>query len=220
MSTCPGCGRELPANFKKFCPFCGTNIESTNLQVKDLDNIKGMPKMSQDETCVKTYHCAEMKGVHGYLTITNKRVIFHSYASTSSFTSKEILLDSVSGISCLRGRNYSIIRIILGVILAIVGLVMLSDDSVLSGLILIAIGALIVWMSIKNTYSLKIYSSKTETSPIDLGIGATSLLGNRALLSVACSPTTDTYKMINELGALILDLQTLGDHAINKWKNT
>lgn len=36
---------------------------------------------------------------------------------------------------------------------------------------------------------------------------------------LSASRTSDTDRMMNEVGALVHDLQTMGDMAVSKWKN-
>ena len=55
------------------------------------------------------------------------------------------------------------------------------------------------------------------TAPV--GTAPQNMLGNGALYTLKSRPTVDTDRMIDELGALIQDLQTFGDQAITKWKN-
>ena len=109
--------------------------------------------------------------------------------------------------------------IILGVILALAGLFLLVEDgdTAIWGLLAIALGVLCVIGSIQKSFFLSIFSSKANGSPISIGAGARSLVGNGALYSLMSEPTADTDRMLNELGALVQDLQTLGDHAIEKW---
>lgn len=37
--------------------------------------------------------------------------------------------------------------------------------------------------------------------------------------AIVSEPTSDTDRMMNEVGALVHDLQTMGDMAVSKWKN-
>lgn len=46
----------------------------------------------------------------------------------------------------------------------------------------------------------------------------TKITGQGAMFAEIANPTDETEAMMNELGAIVLDLKTLGDHAISKWK--
>ena len=43
------------------------------------------------------------------------------------------------------------------------------------------------------------------------------MIGNGALYTMVGKPTEDTGTMIREIGAMVQDLQTRGDHAIEDW---
>ena len=154
----------------------------------------------------------------GILYITNRRIIFQGDAATSR-VNKEVVLDSVSGLDCYYGTNIRFSGILFGAIFALVGLYFLFNDrgSVGMALLSLVIAAVIILLSIRKTFYLSVWSSKASGTPINIGQGATSLFGNGALYSLIGAPTAETDRMLSELGALIQDLQTLGDHAIEKW---
>lgn len=245
MNYCSNCGKHLPEE-AIFCPVCGTrvviaserdnnwdgqaydtegNVENSKInndgKIDISENIykASLPVLSEDEVIVKHYHCASVKlpNSDGFLTVTNKRVIFH--ASDPGEISRicfEVLLDSVSGISCLIGQNIKAGRLVFAILITLFSFSLFKDSTFL-GIILILLGFILAISACKATYSLKIYSSKANGSPINLGEGATSFVGNSSIYSISCKPTPETKVMIKELGAIIIDLQTLGDHAIEKW---
>ena len=86
-----------------------------------------------------------------------------------------------------------------------------------AAVVLLVLGIVLLIFSLRKCFFLSIYSSKANGSPISIGGGPRTLVGNGALYSLASEPTEDTDRMMNELGALVQDLQTLGDHAISKW---
>ena len=176
--------------------------------------------LSEDEVVIKTYHCAAIKRqfCNGYLTVTNKRVIFNGVSSKSRIE-KEVTLESISGIDTYYGMNVSITKLIFGIILSFFGLSTMDDNGAkLIGLIFLMLGILLIYLAIKRTYILALYSSKASLSPINIGAGPASTLGNGAIMSLQANPTSETDAMMKEVGALILDVQTLGDYAIEKWK--
>lgn len=176
--------------------------------------------MAENEQVVRQYHCSNVRRpkADGYLIVTNKRVLFQAEAATSRI-SKEVVLDSVSGLDCYYGLNVNVGGIILAVfcIIACFFCFGAREAMVLPGLILLALGIVLLIFSLRKCFFLSIYSSKANGSPISIGGGPRTLVGNGALYTLASEPTADTDRMINELGALIQDLQTLGDHAISKW---
>lgn len=184
--------------------------------------------LAENEKVVRQYQCTDIRHpkAAGYLAVTNKRVIFYGRGSSSRVV-KEVVLDSVSGIDCFYGMDIRLGRLIVGVILVILGIVLKSviDDMFYFGsygtpaLLLTVIGVLLVALSLRKCFCLSIFSSKANGSPISIGGQPRSVIGNGALYSLSSRPTQDTDRMLSELGALIQDLQTMGDHAIDKWKN-
>ncbi|MCI6488076.1 MAG: hypothetical protein SPI09_00255 [Candidatus Limivicinus sp.] len=170
---------------------------------------------------MKSYNCANVRfpRCNGYLTVTNKRVIFHASAATSNIN-KEVQLESVSGLDCYTGTNINFFGILVA-LAVFVGSIALANEVRGGGkylIIGILIAAGIAFLSVQKTYFLKVFSSKANNSPISLGAGVRSLAGNESLYTLRCRATNETTAMVMELGALISDLQTLGDHAIEKWK--
>ena len=236
---CGSCGNKISEQ-TEFCPACGARNEQyrrpTGGSIEDelnkrrdeymsaytRDNrAESMPVLAEGEQIVKSYKCANVRfpRCNGYLTVTNKRVIFHASASTSNIN-KEVQLESVSGLDCYTGTNINFFGILLA-LAAFVGSIVLAT-SVRGGgrymLVGFLITAVIAFLSIQKTYFLKVFSSKANNSPISLGAGVRSLAGNEALYTLRCRATNETTAMVMELGALISDLQTLGDHAIEKWR--
>lgn len=80
------------------------------------------------EHVVRTYECTQLKRwfsppTKGYLTVTNKRIVFHS--SGASLTGKSLIisemsLDDVSGLSVYYGQSINLLRIVLFSLIALV----------------------------------------------------------------------------------------------------
>lgn len=238
MAFCEECGSRIPDGAAN-CPVCGTpaageqpqtpgyNQQTPNHERKSapsyrpsaghrVDNLV----LAENEKIVRQYQCSNVKQPRcvGYLTVTNKRVLFQGKAATSRIA-KEVVLDSVSGLDCYYGLNVNIGLLILGVLMALGGLFVLIGDGDMAaiGLLGIVLGIALCVLAFQKSFFLSIFSSKANGSPISIGAGARSLVGNGALYSLISEPTADTDRMLNELGALVQDLQTLGDHAIEKW---
>lgn len=103
-----------------------------------------LTKSSTTEKVVKSYHCSKMKfpRCDGYLTVTNKRVIFHGlprprnavdqFANTPVNPNRpnldcrivnEVDVNSVSGISSYYGTKTSIEMLVTGIIMAVVSMI-------------------------------------------------------------------------------------------------
>ena len=182
--------------------------------------------LADGETVVKQYQCANVSGARGYMTVTNKRLMFNAYGGRSRL-SQEVTLSSVSGLSSFYGVNFDFKKIIIAVVLGIMGLMMIvtSGDgfgasvSMIIGTVMLGAAALIAFLGIKKAFMISIFAKDVNLSPIVVGEGPSTLFGNKALYALEGTRTAETDRMINELGALVQDLQTLGDHAIDKWRN-
>ena len=238
MAFCEECGSRIPDGAAN-CPVCGTPAAGEQPQTPGYSQQtpnherKSAPSyrpaagdrvdnlvLAENEKIVRQYQCSNVKQPRcvGYLTVTNKRVLFQGKAATSRIA-KEVVLDSVSGLDCYYGLNVNIGLLILGVLMALGGLFVLIGDGDMAaiGLLGIVLGIALCVLAFQKSFFLSIFSSKANGSPISIGAGARSLVGNGALYSLISEPTADTDRMLNELGALVQDLQTLGDHAIEKW---
>ena len=235
---CDICGSEKKATAggHYYCPVCqqrlagekenGNTESGGNANVKRFDGIA----FSQDEKLVKKYKVAQVKldGSTGSLYVTNKRVVFKSNgAAERSILSQEVKLDTISGVNCLVGTNYNIRSILLGALVIILGVIIgiILGNSRRGGsagttiiTVSVLVGFLMIALSGTKTYRLSVYSSQAQSASIDIGVGVKSLIGNSAVLALECTPTDQVKTMVSEIGALILDLQTMGDLAIEKWK--
>jgi len=183
--------------------------------------------LAEGEVIVKRYNCADVRGVKGYLTVTNKRLLFNASGGNSRYN-QEVTLSSVSGLTCYRGTNYDLRLILLGATIALMGMICLigSADSALGGgflstlgIISVCLGAIAIFFGIRTAFMIAVYAKDVSISPIVVGEGPKSLIGNSALFAIASTPTADTDIMLSELGALVQDLQSMGDLAIEKWQN-
>jgi hypothetical protein len=77
----------------------------------------------------------------------------------------------------------------------------------------------VFWYARRPTFSLAISSKGGSDTPINIsgasGLGLFSVSAGKALTA---EPAPEAELMLEELGAVILDVQTLGDMGINKWK--
>lgn len=177
--------------------------------------------LADGEKVVRQYLCSEriFPPAKGYLTVTNQRVLFQSN-KTMSRIDQEVTLDSVSALDCYCGWNVNVFWTIIGVWMVISALgELFMYGGFMAGMLIfgLLLGVLILFLAIRKTFILHIYSSKAIGIPISAGCGPKSLFGNGAIYSLKGRPTYDTDRMINELGALVHDLQTQGDAALSKW---
>lgn len=161
--------------------------------------------LAENEKVLRSYKCTIIRhsNIAGYLIVTNKRILFHG-SDGSSRVSDEVVLDSVSGLSCYYGWNVRPAGIILGVILFIFGLCSFIGFSEYGGFatcIPLLIGGVLIYMSVRKSFSLAIYSSKASGTPISIGEGASSRIGNGALYTLTGS--TVEGSLGEEIGGLV-----------------
>ncbi len=226
MAFCAQCGSRIPDSAKT-CPTCGAAVGSGDDGRKVDTQGGGQTSVSpvQDivladkEQVVRSYQCSKLRHPRclGTLTVTNKRIIFQGRASSSRVTN-EVVLDSVAGINSYYGLNVSGFGLFLALVLLILGIAFAEDTAGSTIAWAVFLDIVILAFSIRRTFRLVIYSSKATGTPISIGEGARSVIGNGALFTLTAKPSADTDRMLSELGALIQDLQTLGDHAIGKWR--
>lgn len=176
----------------------------------------GMPVLSAGEFVVRHYQCSAIKHprVNGFLTLTNRRLIFHGKSSSSRIV-RDIPIDQVDGFDSFYGMNLKIFRIIIGVIAVIAGLVMLATFMPWS-LLLILLGIVLVITGIKRSYYLTVRVGDPG-GRFELGSAPESMVGNGSVYALASDPGPDVDRMLGELGALLIDLKSGDPQAIERW---
>lgn len=195
-----------------------------------------LPQLAEGEKVIKDYRCSELKFPYpkceGRITVTNRRVIYHGEGGTTfpSNIVQSVDLQDIKGVSTYYGTNFNWKLIFIGVILIILGLMstgfasstsyyaqsMVSSSTSMLILLLWFVGGLLLFFGIQRIFFLNIFS--TATNPIvSVGGLPMSIFGNNAVFSISAKPSVDTDLMMHEISALIMDLQTLGDYAVEKW---
>lgn len=238
---CKNCGNQITSQ-DKFCMHCGAKIpefqqapEPFRDPVSQTSFNAGnysLPTLADGEKIVKKYFCSSLDfpKCEGHIAVTNRRVIFHGQGDNSNRIVQEVDIQEVKGVSSYFGTNYNWKRIIIGSIITLLSLVLLSNSS--SGysygiepsfgmsnfieILAIIIGIYIIISGIKKIFVLKVLASSCSPA-IFIGETPTSSVGNSAMFAIIGQPTSQTNQMMAELGALIIDLQTLGDLAYEKW---
>ena len=191
--------------------------------------LPGIVTLADGEEVVKEYACTQLKRpkCQGTLSVTNKRIIFHGKGRTSRIQ-KEVPIKLVSGLDTYYGINFDFIKIIIGVFI-LMGVIMAYDfmsqipfsegSNMYLGLIYsAAVGIFFIWWGIQPCFILSLYATGKDGMPIQIGTPPISSIGNGALYSLKAVKSAETDLMMKELGAMVEELQTMGDMAIEKWK--
>ncbi len=197
-------------------------------------NILSLPgssiELSEGETLVRQYHITTNKKpkARGDVAVTNKRIIYQGKGKTSTIV-KEVPIESVSAINTYYGSGFKFGLLLLGIVCIIVGIV--GIVTIVMPILGFVLGALCFANSFNSGYSLSIKSSAVSGTGIavgasDISISNGGLLSNLfstsgqgAALALNAAPTKEALQMMNELGAIVLDLKTMGDRAVEKWSS-
>ena len=78
----------------------------------------------------------------------------------------------------------------------------------------------VVWYARRPTFAIAINSKGGSDTPISIsGASGWGIFNVSAGKALTAEPAEDAERMLQELGAVILDVQMLGDMGINKWKS-
>ncbi|MEL7627122.1 MAG: hypothetical protein AAGU15_09720 [Anaerolineaceae bacterium] len=117
-------------------------------------------------------------------------------------------------------RNILQIVFIIGLVLFIVGL--MDGGGLYIFILPLAVFALAyLWVfSFQNEFGLSVSTRSASGSGLTIRLNNfLSLLGKNPSTPGKIVPTTDSYTVAKDLGALVLDLQQAGDLAVEKWSN-
>lgn len=195
-----------------------------------MKNVRGV-LLSEDEVVIREYEASnlELMNAKGFVIATNRRLIFTGSTKTAfgnSVLVRDTKIDSITGVMGGLSRKKSILQLIIGILIALVGIMSFSS-SFLFALIGLALGGFIAYKGLKSK-GLQMYVSvmSSQSSPvINVSVEAANgffsrIKSNDAFLTVnASGPGIHTEQLIREIGALIQDIQTMGDLAIDKWRD-
>lgn len=202
--------------------------DAYNDRMADLSQKK--VQLSDGEVPVREYEASRVfiPRVPGKLLITNKRILFYS----QSFMSRVFMstpLNTVGSVQMFFGRDMTcyagtVIGIVVFIILALIARTFGEAARYSRGmggliflivLFMIADVAIVVLLWMRKTILLSI--SAVNSGP-GITIGRSNGIG-LSLASINGVAGKDAEPLMDEIGAVILDLQQQGDIAIEKWKN-
>ncbi len=197
-------------------------------------------ELSEGEIVVRCYHITEMysrflkkQEARGDITVTNKRLIYQGKGKTSLIVN-EIPIESVSAVNTFMGSGFNIGNLLLGIGFLIAAIALIF--TVIFFIIGLVLAFIFLSGCFNSGYGLTIKTSDIKGVGVSLGQsdvtrgGSGGILsklfaslfstsGQGAVLARRASPTQEALVLMNELGALVLDLKIMGDRAIPKWQN-
>lgn len=196
---------------------------------------------AEGEVSIKAYLCthfdSQLFGIKadGYLEVTNKRLLFQSVGKNVSGNSaihSEVAIGDVSEIKIYKGKTFNVALFLLGVILVLIiaaavkGFFYAALNSnvwgTLFALALSVYGIYRVYVaSMKKAFSLLVNTKGGSGNVVYIAglspFGGGNTAASRALTA---EPARDSDLLMKEIGALVLDIQNMGDNAVGKWKKS
>lgn len=193
----------------------------------------------EGEVSIKSYQCTEFNSrvfglkAKGNLEVTNKRLLFQALgkgASGSSVIHSEVAIGDVSEIKIYKGSSFNAQLLILGIIVSIflAGLLKAIFTFVFRAggfgnfIAFAAFIGLVYWIYSnckKEAFSLIINTKGGSGNVVQIAglspFGGGSSIAAKALEAL---PAQDSELVFREIGAVVLDIQNMGENAIEKWK--
>lgn len=190
-------------------------------------------KLGSEEKFITEYQASKLisPSATGYLIVTNRRVIFTgegvNLLGKKSLVIRDVKIDLVSGVISYIGPAWKWLRFFPSLLLGVISIFLGEELFGIFYLGLLYPLYVIYSMLFGNDVEIRIIASDQQHSSIGVSVDNTGfihkLLGigtNDAWVSISAKgPEQDTEKMMKELGALIQDVQVMGDLAIEKWSS-
>jgi len=202
----------------------------------DQQNYHGI-QLAEGEEIVRDYHAAVQNRpkINIYVAVTTRRLLSvgesKGIRGKSAFMS-EVYIQNITGIRAFYGGGIDLIMLIVGLFLTIIGVVFFKVPfiGIYIGILLILVGLYYLFSSLMRrgkAVSLEVFSKDATGVPISIGTtstrrGPTSaslglssylMLGRRTYLK----PGPDSERMVRELSACVMDLQSDRENALKKW---
>ena len=188
-----------------------------------------------DEQVVKQYRIGRYTLRQGSIdvVVTNKRVIRYEESSWFGMRTNridEINIDAVHGTSCTMARSISAIGLVSSLALLMLGVLTLTMsgngyryysvfNSGVFGWLLILGAVVIIVNSLRPTLRFCLHGAVGGPAlETEVNVAGRIFGRNYASLVFQFKPTPETTEMLKEIGAVIYDLKTLGDKAMEKWQ--
>ena len=231
---CRKCGAELKPG-AKYCGKCATPVTGLPKMEDVMKHFSGVNRMSQgialgtEERVVKQYQIGRYTLRQGSIdvVITNKRVIRYEDSLWFGLRNNridEVDIEAVYGMSTSMMRSISGLGITAAIIFALVAYFTMSGNmrygvsSMGIGAISLVLSVLILVNSFRPTLLFYLHGAVGAPTLHTVVNARGRLFGkNDTSIVFQFKPTTETTEMLKEIGAVIHDLKTYGDAAIEKW---
>ncbi|MBX2925148.1 MAG: hypothetical protein KF746_23305 [Chitinophagaceae bacterium] len=194
----------------------------------------------EGEVSIKSYQCTQFNSrlfglkADGHLEVTNKRLLFQALGKGMSGWSvlhNEVAIGDVSDIKIYKGNSFNILMFIIGIsILLVLSIAVsgrlspFSDPSTLQTLLALAVlggGGYFLWNRCKKESFSLVINTKGGSGNVVYIAGLSPFGGGTSIAKKALEglPSRDSEILFKEIGAVVLDIQKMGNNAIERWKN-
>lgn len=237
MQICKKCNGKNEDN-ANFCEHCGEALKELNEIFKEKYVMNSNILLAENEVNVRSYLCTKLPLIpflnitplagSGYVSITNKRVVYYGESGKHNMFSSEVAIDTVTGFKTQKSVNYRILLFLICFALTIAATAQVTDEANgFLGFIVFIIGFIITLLvARKKTYTFTVYSNGSQPSALDISASGfstnvaslvtNSIFGNFKM-KLNPLPAKDSIKVTNEIGAIVMDIKNLGDFALEKW---
>ncbi|MGC8618758.1 MAG: hypothetical protein ACP5UZ_08530 [Thermoplasmata archaeon] len=196
-------------------------------------------QLAEGERLVRDYHAGVQKRpkVNIFLAVTTRRLL--AVGETKKIGGKSILmaesyLQDVSGINALYGGGIQIVTLIAGIIFFLIGIGLIHAGATeyysafgfvyYIGIIFFLVGIGLIVSAVLGrgrVLVINVFSRAALGIPISIGVTSTKHGPSPGAMGwgkrVYVKPGPDAEKMIKELSAFIMDLQSEPESALKKW---
>ena len=172
--------------------------------------------LADGEVVIREYEATKVRFPRavGKLIVTNKRIMFYSGSLKSKIMSS-VPIESAGSISMFNGYALNFIAIAVTLVMLYLFITLSQSRFTIPYAILCLLIAVVsVYFAYRRAMFLSIASVNSSTG---LMIGRSNILG-ASIYSVDGYAGKDAEAIMNEIGAIVLDLKQNGDLAVEKWK--
>ncbi|MEM4259004.1 MAG: hypothetical protein QXL17_07650 [Candidatus Thermoplasmatota archaeon] len=181
--------------------------------------------LAEGEKLIREYHVGKVRfpaKMDAYLSVTNKRVALLTKGGIlrKSYSTNEVHIDDVSGVDIMTAPR-NILMVIAGVVVLAIGLLLMFANLtdliyLLFDLIFLTAGAVIIKLYLSNRFLFIVNSKATKpafamASPFMVRKGVRNGFG---VFIGKSGP--ETFKLAQEIGAVILDVREKGDTKVGE----
>lgn len=174
--------------------------------------------LADGEVIIREYEVLKMHlpPARGRLIVTNKRILFYS-GSVYRKAMSSVPIDTVGSISMYNGMALSVIAMLGCAVMVYLFAVCLGARHMQGyALLCFVLAVVCAYLALRRTMFLHIASVNSSTG---LMIGRPNLFG-ASLYAVGGRAGADAEAVMNELGAIVLDLKQDSEKAVEKWKRS